>query len=297
MEATKYIWINGKMILWDEAKIHILTHSLHYGGGAFEGLRVYDTKRGPAIFRLKDHTTRLFYSAKVLKMDIPYSEEELNAAQVKLVKENGLKQGYIRPIIYYGYGKMGLNPVGAPIEVVLACWPWGAYLPYDMIDVKISSYIRIHPKSTVSDAKLTGHYVNSILAVQELIGTDYHEAMLLDYKGNIAEGPGENFFIIKDGKLYTPQLGNVLKGITRGTVLEIASEAGIEVIEKDITPEEAFQADESFYTGSAAEVVPIRSIDDNVIGNGKVGPITQKLKDSFTELVNSEDHPYLTYVK
>jgi len=232
MDQTKYIWVNGKLIRWKKARTHILTHALHYGGGVFEGARVYETPRGPAVFRLKEHTDRLFYSAKALSMEIPYSKEEINQAIVYTVKKNKLKEGYIRPIAYFGYGKMGLNPAGAPVDVAIACWPWGKYLSDKPIDVKISKYIRIHPKSGITDAKISGHYVNSIMAVNELAGTKFHEALFLDFKGNIAEGPGENFFIVKKGVVYTPTLGTILKGITRDSIFKIADYLGIRTKEK-----------------------------------------------------------------
>lgn len=300
METTKYIWHNGKLTLWNDAKIHVLSHGLHYGSAVFEGLRFYKTEKGPAIFRLEEHTDRLFYSARSLQMEIPYSKEEINQAHINLLKENKIEQGYIRPLVYYGYGKMGLNPKGAPAEVAIACWPWGAYLPPEGIHVKITKYIRIHPKSTVCDAKICGHYVNSILSVQEIEGTKYREAMLLDFEGNIAEGPGENFFMVKDGIIYTPPLGAILNGITRATIIEVAEDLGYKVVEKTISPEVAFNADEAFYTGSAAEVSPIKSIDDNPIGNGKTGPITEKIRDTYMNIVfgrTKKYEHYLTYIK
>ena len=299
METTKSIWKNGKLIAWDEAMTHVLSHSLHYGGAVFEGLRFYETENGPAIYRLEEHTDRLFYSANVLKMEIPFTKEELNQAHIDIVKDSGLQSGYIRPLVYSGYGKMGLNPTGAEIDTIIAVLPWGAYLPKEGIDVKITDYIRIHPQSTVCDAKIAGHYVNSILSVQQLEGTKYQEAMLLDYKGFIAEGPGENFFMVKDGTLYTPKLGTILKGITRETVKEICKDLELELVERDILPEEAFSADECFYVGSAAEVTPIKSIDDNVINGGTPGPVSSQIRDYYMDMVHGRnakyDH-YLTYV-
>jgi branched-chain amino acid aminotransferase len=299
MDPTKYIWKNGKLVHWDEAQIHVLSHGLHYGSAVFEGLRFYKTQKGTAVFRLKEHTDRLFYSAKCLQMEIPYSKEEINQAHINLLKENQIDQGYIRPLVYYGYGKMGLNPKGAPVEVAIACWPWGAYLPPEGIDVKITKYIRIHPKSTICDAKICGHYVNSILSVQEIEGSKYQEAMLLDYEGNIAEGPGENFFMVKGNIIYTPPLGAILNGITRATIMKIAKDLGHKVVEKTISPEEAFNSDEAFYTGSAAEVSPIKSIDDNIIGTGEIGPVTKKIRDTYMDAVfgrNKKYEHYLTYI-
>lgn len=286
METCKSIWLNGKLVPWDEAKVHVLTHALHYGGGAFEGVRAYKTDKGPAIFKLEEHTKRLFYSTNALKMEIPFSEDQVNQAIIDTINDNGLEHCYIRPLAYYGYGKMGLNPKGAPSELLVACWPWGAYLPHEMIDVKTSDYIRIHPRSTVADAKITGHYVNSILAVQALEGTKYHEALFLDFEGNVAEGPGENLFIVKDGKIYTPPLGTILAGITRLTMFELAELAGIEIIEKTLKLEDIYEADEAFYTGTAAEVTPIRSLDDKVIGDGELNGVTLKFRDAYQDIVH-----------
>ncbi len=295
---TNSIWHNGKLVPWHEARIHVLTHTLHYGGGAFEGLRFYKTDRGPAIFRLREHFERLFYSADCLKMEIPFSRSQLEDATVELVASNGLSQGYIRPIAFYGYGKMGVNPLGAPVEVAIACWPWGAYLSDGAVDIKVSQYIRIHPKSSISDAKICGHYVNSILAVLDLRGTHYHEALFLDYNGDIAEGPGENFFIIKDGKVYTPPLGAILAGITRSTVVELIRHLGLELIERRISLEEAFDADEAFFTGTAAEVTAIRSIDDRALRTADRGEITQQIKQLYLDVVygrKKEFEHYLTF--
>lgn len=296
METTKYIWKDGALVEWDDAKVHVLTHTLHYGAGAFEGIRCYKTETGTAIFRLPEHIDRLIYSGQAVGMTIPFSREELIAAVVSTVKENQLEQGYIRPLVYYGYGVMGLNPRNAPVEVIIACWPWGAYLPHEAVDLKISKYIRIHPQSTIADAKIVGHYVNSILSVLELRGTKYHEALLLDHKGNVAEGPGENLFLIKGGKLTTPSLGTILAGITRDTILKLCADNGLEVTEATITPDDVFAADEAFYTGTAAEVTPIHSVDDRVIGNGEVGPITRKLKDQYLDIVRGKNSAYTSWL-
>ena len=299
METTKSIWFNGKLIPWEEANIHVMTHALHYGGGAFEGVRAYETERGAAVFRLEEHTERLFYSAKALKMEIPYSQDEINQAILDTIKDNELQHCYIRPLAFYGYGKMGLNPKGVQTETIIACWPWGAYLPHEAVDIKTSKYIRIHPKSTVSDAKITGHYVNSIMAVQELEDTKYHEALFLDYNGNIAEGPGENLFIIKDGKLSTPPLGTILAGITRDTIFKLCVSLGLELTERTLTEEDVYKADEAFFTGTAAEVTPIASLNDQVLGDGKPGEITKKIRDNYQDIVhgrNSEFESMLSYV-
>ncbi|CEK10688.1 branched-chain amino acid transaminase [Legionella hackeliae] len=299
MQVTETIWQNGNLVPWNDAKVHVLSHTLHYGGGAFEGIRFYKTSSGPAIFRLEDHINRLFYSASVLKMTIPYSKEEVIAAVKDVVLANRLEAGYIRPLAFYGYGKMGVNPIGNPTDLIIACWPWGAYLPHDSIDVKISNFIRIHPDSTVVDAKICGHYVNSILASLELQGTHYHEALLLDGSGHIMEGVGENFFIVKNGKIYTPKLGGILSGITRDTVIKLTQQLGLELFEADITIDEAYQADEAFFTGTAAEITAIRSINDRQLGKNGVGKVSATIKQAYLDLVhgkNSELMHYLTYL-
>ena len=296
MQETKVIWMNGKFVPWKDAKIHILTHTLHYGGGAFEGIRFYETSEGPAIFRLNDHIERLLYSTSVLKMNLPYSQDDIINAVKELVRQNELPAGYIRPIAYFGYGKMGVNPVGSPSELAIACWPWGAYLPHEAVDIKTSSYIRIHRQSTKVDAKLCGHYLNGILATLELQGTHYHEALFLDDQDFISEGVGENFFIVKDKVLYTPRLGTILAGITRETVMELAATFGHDVVEKDLTLEEAYQADEAFFTGTAVEVTAIRSIDDKVLGDGGVGPITAKIKKAYLDIVHGKNPEYLSFL-
>ena len=299
MEETDYIWKNGTMLPWESATTHVLTHTLHYGGGVFEGLRVYDTERGPAIFRLPEHIERLFYSASALQMQIPFSQKEIVDACIKVVRENKLQKGYVRPIAYYGYGKMGVNPKGAAVDVAIACWPWGAYLPHDMIEVKVSSFIRIHPKTTVADAKISGHYVNSILAVLELSGTKYHEALFLDFNGNVAEGPGENLFVVKNGAIFTPQLGTILPGITRATVMELARSLGFRITETNLTLSDVYTSDEAFFTGTAAEVTPIRSVNDMVIGKGEVGPLTSGIRKLFFDVVHGrikEFEKFVTFV-
>lgn len=299
MQATDTIWQNGKFVPWADAKIHVLTHTLHYGGGAFEGIRFYKTAKGPAIFRLNEHVDRLFYSAMALKMPLPYSQEEIVAAIKELVAKNKIESGYIRPIAFYGYGKLGVNPIGNPIEMVIACWPWGAYLPHESVDVKISNFIRIHPDSTVVDAKLCGHYVNSILASLELHGTHYHEALLLDSKGYITEGVGENFFMVKDNVIFTPNLGGILAGITRNTVIKLVHKLDLQVIETDISLSDAYQADEAFFTGTAVEITAIRSINDKKLAKSEVGKVTSRIKKGYLDMVqgkNIDFMHYLTYV-
>ncbi len=299
MQKTESIWYNGKLVPWDEAKIHVLTHGLHYGSGAFEGIRFYETSKGPAIFKLKEHVARLIFSASVLRMALPYTEEQITAAIIEVVRSNKVKEGYIRPILYYGYGKMGVNPTGCPVDLAIACWPWGAYLPHDAVDIKTSHYIRIHPDSTEVSAKLCGHYINSLLASVDLQGTHYHEALLLDSAGYISEGVGENFFMMKEGILYTPKLGTILPGITRATVIQLAKDWGLEVIEQDLLLTEAYAADEAFFTGTAVEITPIRSIDDKLIGKEQPGVISTKVKLAYSDIVRGKNPAYqknLTYI-
>lgn len=292
MENGTKIWMDGKFVSWNKAKIHPITHTFHYGGGAFEGIRFYKTAGGTAIFRLKEHTNRLFYSANCIGMKVPYSKKEVNEAIISTVKANKLEKGYIRPLFYYGYGKMGLDPRGCPVNLLIAAWPWGAYLGTKPVKCKISSFIRIHPKSTFSEAKLCGHYVNSILASLEIHGKGYDEAILMDYKGYVAEGPGENIFIVKKGILITPKKGNILSGITRDSLFAIAKNEGIKVVEKNINKQELLNADEAFFSGTAAEVSAISHIDDKKIGTGKIGPITFLLKRTFTRAINGELKQY-----
>jgi branched-chain amino acid aminotransferase len=300
MEKTKYIWMNGDFVPWDDAKVHVLTHTLHYGDGVFEGIRAYKTDRGGALFRLREHLERFEYSAGVLSMKLPYSIQQLSEATRALLKRNDLPQGYVRPLAYHGYGVMGLNPRNAPVEVMIACWPWGAYIPVEEANIKVSSYIRIDPRSTKCDAKICGHYVNSILAVLEIKGTSYHEALLLDAEGYIAEGPGENFFVVKGREIITPPLGSILAGITRASVIELARDLGFTVTERPLKLAEVFEADEAFFTGTAAEVTPIGSIDDRPIGNGKAGATSLKLKTAYLDVVHGRNAAYskfLTFIE
>jgi branched-chain amino acid aminotransferase len=299
MQKTPFMWLDGKMLPWDEVKFPALSHSLHYGSGVFEGERFYESAPDETcIFRLEEHSARLLYSADVLNMDIPYTEEELNKATIETVASTGLTSGYIRPLGFFGE-KMGLNPSGAPVHTLIAAWGWGKYLADKPLSVKISKYIRIHPQSTVADAKISGHYVNSILASQEIEGK-YDEALLLDFEGNVAEGPGENLFVVKGGKIYTPETGKILKGITRDTIMTLAKDLGYEVIEKTIAPEELFEADELFFTGSAAEVSPIGMLDDKKIGTGEEGEVCKTLREKYFEVITGKDPKYehwLTRVK
>lgn len=296
METTQTIWFNGKLIPWDDAKIHVLSHTLHYGGGAFEGIRFYKTEQGTAIFKLPEHVDRLLYSANALKMSLPYTRDEIIEAIKTIVRINHLEEGYVRPIAFYGYGKMGVSPIGSPVELAIACWPWGAYLPHDRVDIKTSRYIRIHPKSTIVDAKLCGHYLNGILASLDLQGTHYHEALFLDDNGYISEGVGENFFIVKEGIISTPKPGTILAGITRATVITLAKKLGFQIIETDITLEQAYQADEAFFTGTAAEITSIRSIDDKVLGKDTIGPVTSTIKEIYLDLVHGKNPDFIDYL-
>jgi branched-chain amino acid aminotransferase len=298
MQATKMIWQNGKLIPWEQAKVHVLSHTLHYGSGAFEGIRFYKTEKGPAIFRLSEHVDRFLYSANVLNICLPYSKDEIITAIKEVVYASQLDAGYIRPLAFYGYGKMGVNPIGNPIEVIIACWPWSAYLPGDYVDVKISHYIRIHPDSTEVSAKLCGHYVNGILASLELQGTHYHEALLLDSKGYISEGVAENFFMVKNNILYTPKLGTILPGITRDTVIKLAHQLKFTVIESDILPEQVYEADEAFFTGTAAEVTAIRSINDNFFPKKNRGSssLTAIIKKAYLDTAEGRNPDFIEYL-
>lgn len=300
MKEMKYIWHQGKLVPWQEAKVHVLTHSLHYGGGAFEGIRVYQTDNGPAIFRLNEHIERLLYSAEQIAMSSPYSKDEIKQFIVDLIRQNEMNTGYIRPIFYYGYGTMGLNPSKNPVELSIACWPWAAYLPYEMVDIVISPYCRIHPKTSITDAKLSGHYLNSQLASLALRGTKYHEALLLDVDGNVAEGPGENIFTVKDGALFTPKLGNILPGITRDSMIQLSVDQGFQVHEVKLKVNDIYEADEAFFTGTAAEITPIRSLNDRIIGTGEKGTITSQLSETYQQLVHGNYpnfHHFLHYVE
>ena len=298
MEETKYIWQDGQMVEWAEAKTHVLSHSLHYGSAVFEGVRFYDTPRGPAVFRLKEHTERLLNSAKDLYMNVPYSYKEINRAILDVLRVNKVKSGYIRPIFFYGYGKMGLSVKGAPVSAVIAAWPWGSYLGDAPVRVKCSSFYRLCPKAFKMSAKVSGYYINSIFASEEAKRAGYDEALLTHCDGTVTEGPGENFFLVKDGVLMTPPLGMILPGITRDSILEIAKNFGIKVMEKEIKLEDVYGADEAFFTGTAAEVTPIASLDDKLFKEAP-GLITAKLKAAYMEIVSGKNPQYenwLSYV-
>ena len=304
MEKAKYIWMDGKLIPWDEANVHILTHTLHYGNGVFEGTRAYQTKDGLAIFRLQDHTKRLLNSAKITMIKSPYSQKELEDAQINLLKSNEFKSNvYIRPLIYLGYGVMGLYHINAPVNVAIAAWEWGSYLGDEGlkngIRVKISSFTRNSVKSTMSKAKAAANYLNSQMAKFEAIDCGYEEALLLDDEGFVAEGSGECFFIVRDGVLITPPNDNSLESITQDTVLKLANDFGLPIERRRITRDEVFIADEAFFTGTAAELTPVKEVDARVIGDGKRGEITKKLQDAYFDVVYGRNEKYkdmLTYI-
>ena len=304
MNKAKYIWMNGEFVNWDDANVHILTHTLHYGNGVFEGTRAYQTKDGLAIFRLEEHTKRLLNSAKIVKLEVPYSLEELMQAQLELLRKNEFKDNvYIRPLIFLGYGKMGLYHIGAPVESAIAAWEWGAYLGEEGLEkgikVKISSITRNPVKSTFGKAKAVANYLNSQMAKYEALDAGYEEALMLDDEGFIAEGSGECFFIVRDGVLITPPNDNSLESITQATVLELAEDLGIKIERRRITRDEVYISDEAFFTGTAAEVTPINNVDGRIIGDGKRGEITKKLQDAYFDVVygrNEKYKHYLTYI-
>jgi len=292
-----YIWLDGKLVDWRDAKIHVLTHTLHYGCGAFEGVRAYNTVNGTAIFRLEDHTKRLFNSAKILRMKIPFTFEQVMEAQKEVVRANKLESAYIRPLTWIGSEKLGVSPKGNTVQLMVAAWNWGAYLGEDGmtrgIRVKTSSFTRHHVNVTMCNAKAVSNYTNSILANMEATDDGYDEAMLLDPQGFVSEGSGENIFIVRDGKVYTPDLSaGALNGITRNTVFAICADLGIEVREKRITRDEVYISDEAFFTGTAAEVTPIRELDRVQIGAGQRGPVTEKIQTAFFDIVNGRNPKY-----
>ncbi len=286
------IWFDGEMVPWRDAKIHVLTHTLHYGMGVFEGVRAYHAEQGTAIFRLQEHTDRLFNSAKIMNMDMPYSKDEINQAQLDAVKINNLDSAYLRPMAFYGSEDMGLRADGLKTHIIVAAWHWGAYLGEDALSkgirIRTSSFTRHHPNIAMCKAKANGNYINSMLALSDALRDGYDEALLLDVDGFVAEGSGENFFLVKDGVIYTPELTSALDGITRKTVIQLAEEEGYQVIEKRITRDEVYIADEAFFTGSAAEVTPIRELDGRTIGCGSRGPITEVLQTKYFDVVHGK---------
>ncbi|WP_127471384.1 branched-chain amino acid transaminase [Thiomicrorhabdus aquaedulcis] len=294
------IWLDGEMVPWREAKVHVLTHTLHYGMGVFEGVRAYDATQGTSIFRLEAHTDRLFNSAKIMNMAMPFDKATVNEAHRMSVSANNLKSGYIRPMAFYGSEGMGLRADNLKVHVMVAAWEWGAYMGEENltrgIKVATSSYTRHHPNITMTKAKANGAYMNSMLALQEAISHGCDEALLLDTEGYVAEGSGENFFMIRDGVLYTPELTSALDGITRKTIMHMARELGMQVVEKRITRDEVYIADEAFFTGTAAEVTPIRELDNRPIGIGSRGPITEKLQTLYFDIVHGRSAPHLNWL-
>jgi branched-chain amino acid aminotransferase len=296
-----FIWLDGKLVPWRDATIHVLTHTLHYGLGVFEGIRCYDTAAGPAIFRMRDHTERLFRSAQIFGMKIPYTRDEIDAAQKECVTSNKLGSCYIRPLAFYGSEAMGVAAKSNRVRVSIAAWPWGAYLGAEGLEkgirVKTSSFTHHHPNITMCNAKAVCNYAVSIMANQEATHDGYEEAMLLDPQGFVCQGSGENVFLVRDGKLHTPDLaGGALNGITRSTILTFAEELGIPVIERRITRDEFYIADEAFFTGTAAEVTPIRELDNRTIGTGVRGPMTKKLQSMFFDVVNGRNAKYMSWL-
>ena len=290
------IWLDNELVPWREAKVHVLTHTLHYGLGVFEGVRAYNTEQGTAIFRLDDHSRRLLNSAKILNMTLPFSKDKFNDIQKLVVRENNLKSAYIRPMCFYGSQGMGLRANDLQVHVMVAAWEWGAYLGEENllngIRVKTSSFSRHHVNITMCKAKSNGNYTNSMLALQEALQDGYDEAMLLDVDGYVAEGSGENIFIVRNNIIYTPDLTSALEGITRDAIVVLAKDMGFSIVEKRITRDEVYIADEAFFTGTAAEVVPIREVDNRKIGDGVCGPVTKQIQTRFFDVVYGRDEKY-----
>ena len=301
MQEVSKIWMDGKLVSWKKASVHVLTHTLHYGSGVFEGIRCYKTEHGPAIFRLKEHVDRLFNSAHILKIKIPYSKEEISDAIKNIIKVNKLDECYIRPLVYLGYGAMGLNPLNSPVNVAIAVWPWGTYLGEEALNngsrAKISSFTRHHPNINMTKAKVVGNYVNSSLATMEAKEMGYDEAILLDLNGYVAEGSGENIFVIKNNLIKTPMSDSILPGITRASVIELVNDLDYDVCEGNITRDELYIADEVFLTGTAAEITPVREIDGRVVGEGKPGLMTKKLQIEFSNIVHGKNEKYVGWLE
>ena len=300
MEATKKIWMDGTFVNWDDAQVHVLSHTLHYGLGVFEGIRCYDTAAGPAIFRLPEHIDRLFNSAHIAGLKMPFSREDIGQAITDTVKVNEVRECYIRPLVYLGYGELGINNSHCPVCVSIAVWPWGAYLGEgalsEGIRVCISSYTRHHVNVMMTKAKVVGNYANSQLAKMEAIHAGFDEAIMLDVQGNVGEGSGENIFIVRDGVLKTPPLTAILEGITRNSVIDLARTMGLTVRETVFSRDELYIADEVFFTGTAAELTPIREVDNRLIGNGFPGPITHKLQQAFFRIVQGKDDAFKSWL-
>jgi branched-chain amino acid aminotransferase len=300
MEKSQWIWLDGELVPWDEARVHVLTHTLHYGLGVFEGIRCYDGELGPAIFRLQDHTDRLLASAHILGIAVPFSAAEINAACVETVRANRLRSCYIRPLAFIGDGEMGLSAKTNKVRLTIAAWPWGSYLGDEGvrngIRVHTSSYQRFHVNSLMSKAKAVGHYVNSILASTEARRSGYDEALLLDTQGFVAEGSGENLFIVRRGVVKTPPLTSALSGITRDTVMKLLADRGVTVVEQFFTRDEVYIADEAFFTGTAAEITPVRELDDRQVGPGHPGPITREVQAQYDRVTRGAEQGYREWV-
>lgn len=304
LQATDKIWMNGTFVPWDEARVHVLTHTLHYGTGVFEGIRCYKADSGPAVFRLHEHVNRLFESAHICQIEMPFSQEQVFDAILETIRVNKIEACYIRPHVFLGYGAMGIYPKENPTQVIIAVWPWGSYLGEEGlkngIRVKISSFIKPHVNSTMVRSKTTANYANSLLAKREALKDGYDEAVLLDLDGYVCEGSGENVFIVRKGVIKTPPLSSsILEGITRDTVIQLAVERGMKLVEDKFTRDELYIADEAFFTGTAAEITPIREVDNRTIGSGKPGPVTKQLQSAFFDIVHGRDSRYahwLTYV-
>jgi len=300
VDQADLIWMNGELVAWEDAKVHVLTHCLHYGTGVFEGMRAYETTRGTAIFRHDEHLDRLYKSAELYYMPIPYTRDELRSAVHAVVAQNGLPSCYIRPIVFRGAGVMGINPLDAPVDVAIAAWPWGAYLGEDAkehgVRAKVTSWRRISADSLIPHSKASGQYLNSVLAKIESHKAGYEEGILLDQHGFVSEGTGENIYIVRDGIVYTPpQTAGILDGINRKSVIQIAADEGYQLVERDIARAEMYLADEVFMTGTAAELTPIREIDDHVIGDGKRGPVTTQLQRVFEDALYGRDPRYAAW--
>lgn len=296
IQEAKKIWMDGKMVDWKDANVHVLTHTLHYGLGVFEGIRCYKGVKGSAIFRLKEHVDRLFTGTHICQIEIPFSREEITRAIIDTIKVNGLEECYIRPLVYLGYGAMGIFSRDNPVKVLIATWPWGAYLGEEGlkngIRVKVSSYTRHHVNISMTKAKVCGNYVNSQLAKREVIASGFDEALLLDTEGYISEGSGENIFTVRNGIIKTTPLTSILEGITRDSVIRIAGDEGIKVVEERFTRDELYISDEAFFTGTAAEITPIKEVDHRMIGPGKPGPVTKRLQSIFFDIVNGKIDRY-----
>jgi len=302
VEKTEQVWLDGEFVPWDDAQVHILTHTLHYGLGVFEGIRAYRCDDGRStVFRLSDHVQRLYRSARIVELEIPHAPEQIEAAILETLRVNHLPEGYIRPLVFLGEGAMGLLPADNPVRVAVIVWPWGAYLGDEGLErgirTKVSSYTRHHPNVTMTQSKTCGNYVNSILAKREVTRLGYDEAIMLDTNGFVSEGSGENLFIVRRGALKTPPLGSVLDGITRDSIIQIARDKGIEVSEQPFARDELYTADEAFMTGTAAEVTPIREVDDRVIGDGARGAITRTLQSTFFDAVRGREGKYDAWLR